>query len=81
VSGLLIVADPGRLTSAAGYLQGASGQPSGSTLPSLGDAAAEESLGKFATGVGTYHAGLCQAAGQGALVVLRYRETFLGIGG
>lgn len=81
MSGLLIAADPGRLVAAAGYLRGASGQLSGTSLPSLGDAGAEESMGRFATGVGTYHAGLCRAAGDGADLLTRYRATFVLIGG
>ncbi|MBO0692217.1 MAG: hypothetical protein J2P58_04920 [Acidimicrobiaceae bacterium] len=79
MSGLLIVADGGRLTAAAGFLRGASGQAAGSTLPSLGDAAAEESMGRFASGVGAYHANLSRAAGDGAVLLERYRETFLRI--
>lgn len=81
MSGLLIAADPGRLTTAAGYLAGASEAPAAATLPSLGDPGAEASMGRFASVVGGYHAGLCQAAGTGADLLVRWRSSFVDIGG
>lgn len=80
MSGLLIVADAGRLAAAEGHFRSASGQPTGSGLPSLGDAGAEESMGRFASSIGNYHAGLCRASGEGALLLARYRATFIRIG-
>ena len=81
MSGLLIVANLDSYGSASRHLASASGQVGDCSLPSLGDAGAEASMDRFARSISTYHAGLCDAAGQGARSLQGYMVGFERAGG
>jgi hypothetical protein len=76
MGGLIICASLDGYGDAARHMAGASGRVPDISLPSLGDAGAESSMGHFARTISGYHAGLCEAATHGAVALDHYVVNF-----